>query len=180
MISAVQPIQSMPLNPVDPVQAYTPSQIESTPRAAEVASGAYAIQSVSEREVAFSKLMATSPAESATTQQTGGKWYEFLPSSQTTNTQKVNENSTTGSSSSQQIDKIFNSLDKDTKAAINDLLATLKKELTPTEFQALRVSWVGQNGSEKELGLTYYFYISQVVQDGVRMLNRFEDDLKNA
>jgi hypothetical protein len=181
MTSAVQPIHSVDLKPVDPLQSSMPARLDTLSRAEEVTSGASAIQSISEREVAFSKLMATSsPAESAATQQTAGKWYEFLPSSPTTNTQKADENSTTGTSSSQQVDKVFNSLDKDTKAAINDLLATLKKELTAAEFQALKVGWAGQNGSERELALTYYFYTSQVVQDGLRMLNRLEDDLKNA
>jgi hypothetical protein len=165
MTSAVQPIQSMPLNPVDLVQAYTPSQIDSTPRAAEVASGAAAIQSVSEREVAFSKLMATSPAESATTQQTSDNWWNVLPSSQTTSSQDVN--------------KIFNSLDKDTKAAINELLATVKKELTATEFQTLKDGWVGKRGTELEFGFIYSNFMNQVIQLGRQITDQLED-LKNA
>jgi hypothetical protein len=165
MISAVQPIQSMPLNPVDPVQAYTPSQIESTPRAAEVAPGTSAIQSVSEREVAFSKLMATSPAESATTQQTSDKWWDVLPSSQTTSSQDVN--------------KIYNSLDKDTKAAINELLATVKKELTATEFQTLKDGWVGKRGTELEFGFIYSNFMNQVIQLGRQITDQLED-LKNS
>lgn len=165
MTSAVQPIQSMPLNPVDLVQAYTPSQIDSTPRAAEVASGASAIQSVSEREVAFSKLMATSPAESATTQQTSDNWWNVLPSSQTTSSQDVN--------------KIFNSLDKDTKAAINELLATVKKELTATEFQTLKDGWVGKRGTELEFGFIYSKFMNQVIELGRQITDQLED-LKNA
>jgi hypothetical protein len=165
MTSAVQPIQSMPLNPVDLVQAYTPSQIDSTPRAAEVASGASAIQSVSEREVAFSKLMATSPADSATTQQTSDKWWDVLPSSQTTSSQDVN--------------KIFNSLDKDTKAAINELLATVKKELTATEFQTLKDGWVGKRGTELEFGFIYSKFMNQVIELGRQITDQLED-LKNA
>jgi hypothetical protein len=166
MTSAVQPIDSVDLKPVDPLQSSMPARLDTLSRAAEVAPGASAIQSVSEREVAFSKLMATSPAEPAATQRTDDKWWNVLPSAQINNDQEINE--------------IFNGLDKDTKAGINDLLVTLKKELTATEFQALKVGWVGQNGSEIEFALSYFFYINQVVQDGVRMLNRFEDDLKNA
>ena len=180
MTSAVQPIHSVDLKPVDSLQSSMPARLDTLSRAEEVTSSASAIQSISEREVAFSKLMATSsPAESAATQQTAGKWYEFLPSSQTTNTQKVDENSTTGTSSSQQIDKIFNSLDKDTKAAINDLLATIKKELTATEFQTLKDGWVGKGGTEIEFGFIYSNFINQVIQFGTKM-NEQLDDLKNA
>jgi hypothetical protein len=182
MTSAVQPIHSVDLKPVDPLQSSMPARLDTLSRAAEVAPGASAIQSISEREVAFSKLMATSGAsDSSQVTRTSEKVSDASSTSQTADTQKTSQASATvAASSPQSTEQIFNSLDKDTKAGIIDLLATLKKELTATEFQALKVGWVGQNGSENEFALSYFFYINQVVQDGVRMLNRFEDDLKNA
>lgn len=109
--------------------------------------------------------MATSPAESATTQQTSDKWWDVLPSSQTTSSQDVN--------------KIYNSLDKDTKAAINELLATVKKELTATEFQTLKDGWVGKRGTELEFGFIYSNFMNQVIQLGRQITDQLED-LKNS
>ena len=109
--------------------------------------------------------MATSPAESATTQQNSDNWWNVLPSSQTTSSQDVN--------------KIFNSLDKDTKAAINELLATVKKELTATEFQTLKDGWVGKRGTELEFGFIYSNFMNQVIQLGRQITDQLED-LKNA
>jgi len=181
MTSAVQPIQSMPLNPVDLVQAYTPSQIDSISRAGEVASGASAIQSISESEVAFSKLMATSgSAESAATQKTGGKWYDFLPSSQTTDTQKTSQTSATGgTSSSQTVEQVFQKLPQETQKAISDLIANLQKNLTAAQYQVLKDGWAGKQGTDLQLGITYFYWFQNFNAQAIQLLNFLDDALKN-
>jgi len=181
MTSAVQSIQSMHSKPVDLAQAYTPLQLDTLSRAGEVTSSASPAQSLSEREVTFSKLMATSGAsDSSQVTQTSDKWYNVLPSSQTTDAQNVDQTSATGgTTSSQEIDEIFNSLDEDTQKSINDFLEIVKKETTASEFQTLKDGWVGNDGSEKVFGLIYYNFVSQVVEAGRQMTIRLEDDLKN-
>jgi hypothetical protein len=181
MTSAVQPIQSMPLNPVDLVQAYTPSQIDSISRAGEVAPGASAIQSISEREVTFSKLMATSGAsDSSQAIQTSDKWWNVLPSGQTTDTQKTNQTSATGdTSSTQSIEQVFNTLPKEQQNAILELIADLKKVLTPTEYQVLKDGWAGKLGTDLQLGIVYFFWFQSFNNQGIQILNSLDEALKN-
>jgi len=217
MTSAVQPIQSMPLNPVDLVQAYTPSQIDSTSRAGEVASGASGVQplSSSEAEVTFNRLMSpngvgdssqvtqmseklanvSSTSQTADAQKTtqtsatagassssavGDKVSNASSTNQTTDTQKTSQTSATGgTSSSQTVEQVFQKLPQETQTAILDLIANLQKNLTAAQYQVLKDGWAGKQGTDLQLGITYFYWFQNFNAQSIQLLNFLDDALKN-
>jgi hypothetical protein len=63
--------------------------------------------------------------------------------------------------------------------AVKQMLETLKKDLSPAEFQSLKEGWVGKNGTEVQFAQSYLLFMNEVVNQGTQIYNYLKDNLEN-
>lgn len=159
MISGVAPIESNSVKPLDMSQVNTPLKVDSrSDWQVGIPSNAVP-EAIEERSARFEKLMA-------------GNWWDKLPSAQPdkpAESKKTNE-VTPGGKTSPTEEQAGN---------VKELLETLKKELSATEFKNLKEGWVGVNGTEYQFGQSYLLFMNEVVTQGTQIYNYLKDNLEN-
>lgn len=60
-----------------------------------------------------------------------------------------------------------------------EILEKLRKELSPQEFETLKKSWVGQNGTDLQFAQSYLMFMTTVVNQNTEMYNFLKDNLEN-
>lgn len=160
MISGVPPIESNSVKPMDMSQVNTPLKVDSqTGWQAGLPGGATPV-AIEERAARFEKLMSTDafwnklPSAQLDKLSESAKTDEVTPTDQTSTTEKQSQE-------------------------IQEMLETLKKDLSPEEFKNLKEGWVGVDGTEEQLAQSYLLFMNEVVNQGTQIYNFLKDNLEN-
>ena len=159
MISGVSPIESSSVKPMAMSQVNAPLRVGSQQDWQVGLPGNAAPEPIGERGARFEKLMAS------------GIW-DRLPSAQPDKPSepKKTDEVTPGGKTSPTEEQAGN---------VKELLETLKKELSATEFKNLKEGWVGVNGTEYQFGQSYLLFMNEVVNQGTQIYNYLKDNLEN-
>jgi hypothetical protein len=129
--------------------------------------GNAAPESIEERGARFEKLMAADIPDR-------------LPSAQPDNpSDALKTDSVPSAGQTTPVDGKIKTAEEEMDEAVKQLLETVKKELSATEFKNLKEGWVGVNGSEYQFGQSYLLFMNEVVNQGTQIYNFLKDNLEN-